>query len=100
MIPSLARDHVRRIGALAGLAPALAALVVLIMLGASPTGDAVLWFAGITAVAIGAGWLIGPRATGSFPSDLWTAAAFAATPTRPAHGSMFGLCRWRRIRMA
>ena len=77
MAASLTRQHVRRIGAVAGLAPALAALIVLVTLGASPTGDAALWFAGITVGAIGAGWLIGPRATGSFPSDLWTAAAFA-----------------------
>ena len=77
MTPSLARDHVRRIGALAGLAPALAAIAVLIILGASPTGDAAMWFAGITVVAVGDGWLIGPRTTGSFPSDLWTAVAYA-----------------------
>ena len=77
MTPSPARDHVRRIGALAGLAPALAAIAVLIVLGASPTGDAILWFAGITVVAIGIGWLIGPRVTSSFPSDLSTAVAYA-----------------------
>ena len=28
-------------------------------------------------VAVGAGWLIGPRVSGSFPADVWTAVAYA-----------------------
>ncbi len=77
MTPNPAGPRARRIGALAGLAPAAAALLVLISLGASRSGDGVSWLAGIAVVAVGAGWLLGPRVTGSFPSDLRTAAAYA-----------------------
>lgn len=77
MTPDPADPYARRIGALAGVAPAAAALLVLVILGASPSRDSVSWLAGILIVALGAGWLIAPRFTGSFPSDLWTAAAYA-----------------------
>jgi hypothetical protein len=67
----------RRIGALAGLVPAAGVILVLFALGASPGPDAVPWLGGIVVVAVGAGWLLGPRVAGSFPADLWTAVAFA-----------------------
>ncbi|MBI3749478.1 MAG: hypothetical protein HY262_11635 [Chloroflexi bacterium] len=71
----------RRIGALAGVAPAGAAVLVLLLLGASPTAGSLSWLAGIVVVAVGAGWLIGPRVSGSFPTDLWSAVSFAAVGT-------------------
>jgi hypothetical protein len=77
MNPNLAGRDVRRIGALAGLAPAAAALVLLAALGASLSRDTFLWCALITIVALGGGWLIGPRVTGSIRSDLWAAVAYA-----------------------
>ncbi|HEX5148062.1 MAG TPA: hypothetical protein VFW02_03195 [Candidatus Limnocylindrales bacterium] len=78
------RSHVpygRRIGALAGAVPAAAVILVLFILGASPGRDAVPWLAGIMIVAVGTGWLIGPRVSGSFPADLWMAVAFALAGT-------------------
>ena len=67
----------RRIGAVAGAVPAGAAVLVLILLGASPSGDSLAWLAGIVVVAVGAGWLIGPSISGSFPADLSSAVGFA-----------------------
>jgi hypothetical protein len=70
-------DRARRLGAVAGLVPAGAAVVLLAILGASPSREAAAWLGGITVVAIVDGWLIGPRLTGSFPSDLRPAVVYA-----------------------
>ena len=73
--------HGRLIGALAGAAPSAAVIFVLIALGARPGPEAVPWLAGVVVVAVGAGWLIGPRVSGSFPADLWMAVGFAVLGT-------------------
>lgn len=67
----------RRIGALAGLASALVAVVFLVVLGASPSREAILWLAGITVWAVVAGWLVGPLAKGTVPADLMALGAYA-----------------------
>ncbi len=77
MTLTMSSTPAHRIGAVAGLAPATAVPVFLLVLGATPSSVAPLWVAIITIVAVGAGWLIGPRATGSFRSDLWAAVAYA-----------------------
>jgi hypothetical protein len=77
MTLTMSSTPAHRIGAVAGLAPATAVPVFLLVLGATPSSVAPLWVAIITIVAVGAGWLIGPRATGSFRSDLWATVAYA-----------------------
>lgn len=72
--PSL--DLARRIGAIAGLAPAAALLIVLAILGARPNLETVPWLGSVVVVAVGAGGLIGPRITGALPFDLRMAVAF------------------------
>ena len=58
----LVRMGPRRIGAFAGLAPAVAALVLFIIVGAVTNREAVLWLAGIAILAVAAGSLVGPLA--------------------------------------
>lgn len=66
----LGRMGPRRIGALAGLVPAVAALVLFIVVGTLANREAMLWLAGISILAVAAGALVGPLASGSFRLDL------------------------------
>jgi hypothetical protein len=81
MNPRLAWMGPRRIGALAGLAPASAALVLFVVLGARPSPDVILSLTGITVLAVGAGAIVGPHAVGLFQSDLRAMVAYALLGT-------------------
>jgi hypothetical protein len=77
MTPNWTETHPRQIGAVAGLAPALMALVLSVVLGAAPSLVAFLWLAGITVIAVAIGSVLGPLPSGSFGSDLRALAAYA-----------------------
>ncbi len=66
-----------RIGALAGLVPAVVALVLFVVLGGAPSREAILWLAAIALLAVSVGWLVGPLAAGSLQADLRASIAFA-----------------------
>lgn len=67
----------RRIGAIAGLAPALMVVVLLVIFGyAAPTREVILPLVGIIVAAVVIGWLVGPLATGSFRADGCGSAEF------------------------
>ena len=66
-----------RIGALAGLVPAVVALVLFVVLGGAPSREAILWLAAIALLAVSVGWLVVPLAAGSLQADLRASIAFA-----------------------
>ena len=68
----------RGIGAIAGLAPALLAATLFIAFGSpAPTREFILPIVAITVIAVVAGWLVGPRARGSFRADLIALVTYA-----------------------
>jgi hypothetical protein len=76
MTPNSSEIHPRRIGAVAGLAPALLALVIVVVLGGSPSLAAFAWLGVMTVIAVAIGSLLGPLSIGSFRSDLPAMAAY------------------------
>ena len=77
MGPNAGTRRARWIGALAGLAPALAAIALLAALGATPNRDTLAWLVLITVVAVVDGWLLGPGAARPDRSDLRAALGYA-----------------------
>lgn len=68
----------RRIGAIAGLAPASIVVVLFVIFGSPAlTREVIVPLVGITVLAVVDGWLVGPIAAGSFRADLTALVAYA-----------------------